>query len=148
VHLKSAAAPSRLAPSAKALQLHLAFTGLATARAALAAANRYACDLGARITILAAQVVPYPLPLEKPPVDVKLLERDLRALAASQPVETAVQIYLCRDPWQAIRNALPRESTVIVGGRKHWWLPSGEQRLAGVLRRDGHHVIFLSLQAA
>ena len=148
VHLQPAASPGRLAPSARKLEFHLVFTSLAGARAALVAAGGYARDLGAQITILAAQVVPYPLPLEKPPVDVRLLERDLGALAAAQPVETAIRIYLCRDAWETIRNALPPESTVIVGGRKRWWWPSGEQRFAGLLRRDGHRVIFLNLQAA
>src|SRR5215472_16987705 len=130
------------------LELQLVFTGFAAVKGALYWATQYARDLGARITILAAQVVPYPLPLEKPPVDVRLLERDLCALAAAQPVETAIQIFLCRDVWETIRNALPPESTVIVGGRKRWWWPRGEQRFAGLLRRDGHRVIFLNLQAA
>jgi hypothetical protein len=147
IHLQPAVSPSRLAPSTQKLQLHLVFTGLATARAALAAATGYARGLGAQITILVTQVVPYPLPLEEPPVDLRLLERDLRALAADPPVETTIQIYLCRDRWETIRNALPRESTVIVGGRKCWWRPSTEQRLARLLRRDGHRVI-LNLQSA
>ena len=148
VHLQPAASLGRLAPGSDKLQIQLVFTGFATAKAALAAVGQYARDLGAQITILAAQVVPYPLPLEKPPVDVGFLERDLSALAAAQAFETTVQIYLCRDRWEAIRNALPRESTVIVGGRKRRWRPSTEQRFAGLLRRDGHRVIFLSLQAA
>ena len=149
MYLQSLSAPpGRLAPGVEKLQIQLVFTGFATAKAALAAAGQYARDLGARITILAAQVVPYPLPLEKPPVDVALLERGLGVLAAAQPLEIAIQIYLCRDRWEAIRNALPRESTVIIGGRKRWWRPSTEQRFAGVLRRDGHRVIFLNLEAA
>ena len=145
MYLQSLSAPpGRLAPGVEKLQIQLVFTGFATAKAALAAAGQYARDLGARITILAAQVVPYPLPLEKPPVDVALLERGLGVLAAAQPLEIAIQIYLCRDRWEAIRNALPRESTVIIGGRRRWWRPSTEQRFAGVLRRDGHRVIFLN----
>ena len=149
MYLQSLSAPpGRLAPGVEKLQIQLVFTGFATAKAALAAAGQYARDLGARITILAAQVVPYPLPLEKPPVDVALLERGLGVLAAAQPLEIAIQIYLCRDRWEAIRNALPRESTVIIGGRRRWWRPSTEQRFAGVLRRDGHRVIFLNLEAA
>jgi hypothetical protein len=129
------------------LEIQLVFTGFRAAKSALSWATRYTRDLGARITILAAQVVPYPLPLEKPPVDVALLERGLGALAAAQPLETAIQIYLCRDRWETIRNALPRESTVIVSGRKRWWRPSAEQRFARLLRRDGHRVMFLNLQA-
>src|SRR5215471_18162128 len=78
------------------LELQLVFTGFAAAKCALSFVTQYARDLGARITILAARVVPYPLPLEKPPFDIGLLERDLGALAAAQHVETAIQIYLCR----------------------------------------------------
>jgi hypothetical protein len=130
------------------LEIQLVFNGFAAAKAALSWATHYARDLGARFMILAAQVVPCPLPLEKPPVDVRLLERDLGALAAAQPVETAIQIYLCRDAWETIRNGLPRESTVIASGRRRWWWPSTEQRFAGLLRRDGHRVMFLNLKAA
>ena len=149
IHLQPpGAAPGRLAPRVEKLQIQLVFTGFAAGKAALATVGQYARDLGARITIVAAQVVPYPLPLEKPPVDVGLLQRDLGALAAAQPVETAVQIYLCRDAWETLRHALPRESTVIVSGPKRWWWPSAEQRFAGRLRRDGHRVLFLNLQAA
>jgi hypothetical protein len=135
-------------PVREKLDLKIVFTELPIARAVLTAACAYARNLDARIAIVAAQVVPYPLPLEKPPVHPGVMEAALGSLAAELPVEAGVQIYLCRDRRQTIRQALPRESMVIVGGRKRWWWPSREQRLARLLRRDGHRVIFLKVEAA
>lgn len=127
-----------------ALDLQVVFTDPAGTRAALAAAGRYARGLDARITILAAQVVPYPLPLDCPPVPVEFTERTLRSLASEQivptEVELAVELYLCRDKNETIRNVLKPDSLVVIGGWKRWW-PAAENRLEKLLRRDGHRVI-------
>jgi hypothetical protein len=117
------------------------FTDLAGTRASLAAATQYARGLDAQITILNAQVVPYPLPLDCPPVPVEFTERTLCSLASEQTVATAVEIYLCRDKNETIRMVLPPESLVVMGGRERWWR-NAENRLAGILRRDGHCVVF------
>ena len=53
--------------------------------------------LAARISIVAAHVVPYPLPLLDPPVNPAFLERHLLSLALSTTVDTTAQVYLCRD---------------------------------------------------
>jgi hypothetical protein len=135
-------------PAREKLDLKIVLTELRTAKALLAAACACARDLDARIAVVAAQVVPYPLPLEKPPVNTGVMQATLGSLAAELPLEAGVHIYLCRDRWQTIRQVLPRESTVIVGGWKRWWWPSCEQRLARLLRRDGHRVIFMRVEAA
>jgi hypothetical protein len=126
------------------LELQVIFTSAAGTRAALAAASQYARGLGARITILAAQVVPYPLPLDCPPVPVEFTERTLRSLASEQnvasEVELAVELYLCRDKNETIRKVLKPDSLVVIGGWKRWW-PAAENRLEKLLRRDGHRVI-------
>ena len=123
------------------LDLHVIFSTLPRTRAILAAAHRFANGLSAQITILAAQVVPYPLPLEEPPVPVEFTERLLWSLASGQEIATAAEIYLCRDREQTIRQVLPRESVVLMSERK-WWQTGEERRLAKILRRDGHRVIF------
>jgi len=51
-----------------------------------------------------------------------------------------VEIYLCRDRNEAIRDALERESLVIIGTRKRWW-PVWERSLAKLLRREGRRVL-------
>ncbi len=118
-------------------------TSAAATRAALAAAAEFARGLGARVTLVAAAVAPYPLPLEKPPVDPAFTRRALAALAAGQCIEVAVEMHLCRDRREALRQILKPESIVILGGRRRWWWPTAEQRLASHLRRICRHVILV-----
>ena len=122
------------------LQLYVVFTNLAATRRALQIANSLAYDLGARLTLLVAQVVPYPLPLESPAVDVGFTERILSELASQVDADLTVNVYLCRDRCKAIREALRPGSLVVIGSRKGWW-PNGERTLARLLRRDGHNVV-------
>ena len=55
-------------------------------------------------------------------------------------VDTAIQIYLCRDRWEALFSVLKPYSLVVIGGKKRWW-PTPESRLANKLRNAGHEVI-------
>ena len=128
------------------LNVHVICTNLEGAnleriRAAHSLAGKLARDLGARVTLLAAQVVPYPLPLERPPVAVEFTERALLWMVSDEEVETAIEVRLCRDSEETIRQALAPESVVVMGGRRRWW-PIREWLLAWKLRRDGHHVIY------
>jgi hypothetical protein len=123
------------------LPLHVIFTHPEGTRRALQAACLLGQGLQARPALIAAEVVPYPLPLESPAVPIRVTEQRLSAIAVGHE-ETSVRVYLCRDRNEAIRRALPPKSIVLIGGRRRWW-PAGEQVLARVLRRDGHKVIFV-----
>lgn len=82
----------------------------------------------------------YPDPLTSSPVLQDWNEKGFRVLA-SESQETMVQIYLCRDRLETV-NAMPSpRSLVVIGGPKRWW-PTEEERLARMLRRAGHEVIF------
>ena len=102
--------------------------------------------LGARITLMVAQVVPYPLPLAAPDVPVEFTERMLESLAVE---DTAIEIYLCRDRNETLRRAVPPDSLVIVGARKwRWWtswLPSRDSQLTRLLRQDGRRVLVVTV---
>ena len=124
------------------LQLHVIFTGLKETEASLGAAGEWARDLGGRLTLLVAEVVPFPLDLDCPPVPTEFTEELLSQLAGKQEVETSVKVFLCRDRNQTIRQALNPNSIVVIGSRKRWW-PTRAQWLASLLRRDGHQVIVL-----
>lgn len=148
VRFKHSSLPAepRIAGGGRQLDLKVIFTDFPKTAAALAAARSMASGLSARITLLVAQVVPYPLPLASPDVPVEFTERLMEAVAASRDdAETSVEIYLCRDRGEAIRRALPPDSVVIVGARKWRLWPSGffswERSLARVLRRDGLRVL-------
>ncbi len=123
------------------LNIAVVFTSVDSTLAALKEAGALASSLGAQITLLVPQVVPYPLPLESPPVLVEFNERRFRVIASQSPVETSVRIYLCRDPLETLTRALSTGSIVVLGERKRWW-PTREKKLARQLRRAGHEVVF------
>ena len=129
------------------LDLKVIFTDLPKTAAALAIARTMAKGLGARITLLVAQVVPYPLPLAAPDVPIEFTERLMEPLACDQgdAEDTAIEILLCRDREEAIRGAVPPDSLVIVGARKQRWWPSWERSLAKVLRQDGRRVLVVTV---
>jgi hypothetical protein len=124
------------------LNISVIFTSVESTLAALRKAGSLAASLGARITILAPQTVPYPLPLESPPVLLDWNERRFRVIASESPVETIVRLYLCRDEVEALKSALSPRSVVVIGGPKRRWPFTREKRLAAALRRAGHEVIF------
>jgi len=123
------------------LNIAVVFTSVESTLAALKEAGDLATSLGARITLLVPQVVPYPLPLESPPILLDFNESRFKVIASESPVETSVQIYLCRDPFETVVSALNPGSLVVLGGRKRWW-PTREKNLASRLRRAGHEVVF------
>jgi hypothetical protein len=110
--------------------------------AALRQASALAQDLGARITVLAASEVPFPLPLYEPPVPVHFTEERLRSLVESSHTSASIAVRLCRDQRETVLRALPPASLVVLGGRKRWW-PGRAHALAKSLARDGHKVVFV-----
>jgi hypothetical protein len=120
--------------------VNVVYTRLPDTAETLQLASALARGLGARVAVHLAREIPYPLALKSPPVPVAFTEEKLLGLASAQPVDTTIQVYLCRDLTETIRQALPPESVVVIGGPKHWWR-TREQSLARALRRDGHHVI-------
>jgi hypothetical protein len=123
------------------LNIAVVFTSIESTLSALRTAAALANRLRARITLMVPQVVPYPLPLNTPPVPLEFSERRFRVLAEKSPVETAVRICLCRNRLQALTAALTPHSLVVIGDRRGWW-PTEEKRLARQLRRAGHEVVF------
>ena len=123
------------------LNIAVVFTSVESTLAALKEAGNLANSLGARIKLVVPQVVPYPLPLESPPVLVEFNENRFRVIANQCPVETSVHIYLCRDRFETLAEALQPGSVVVLGGRKRWW-HTKDERLAGKLRAAGYEVLF------
>ena len=91
--------PELEAPEPK-LNISVVFTSVPATLAALKTAGSLANRLGAQITLIVPQVVPHPLPLESPPVLLDWNERRLKVIAEKSPVETKVNLYLCRDRLQ------------------------------------------------
>jgi hypothetical protein len=115
--------------------------------AALNAARWLAADLDARITLLKMEVVPIRFPLYRPPVSLKFTIKQQHSLvrqSGAREEDVDIQIRLCRDCDSGLQRVLRRRALVVIGGKRHWWL-SGEEGLERVLRRLGHHVIFVDV---
>lgn len=123
------------------LKITVVFTSVESTLAALKEAGSLAKSLGGRIKLLVPQIVPYPLPLETPPVLIEFNEKRFRVIASESPIETSVQIYLCRDRFETLASVLDPGSIVVLGGRKRWW-PTKDAVLARQLRRAGYEVLF------
>ena len=123
------------------LNITVVFTSVDSTLAALKEAGMLANSLGAQIMLVVPQIVPYPLPLESPPVLLEFNENRFRVMASQSPVETSVQIYLCRDRFETLTSVLKPGSIVVLAGRKRWW-PTRDKRLARQLRRAGYEVLF------
>ena len=122
------------------LNISVVFTSEELTRAALGHAAALAESLDAKITLLAVQSVPFPLQLQQSPVSVRWNEERALDIAADSPVETAVQVYLCRDRLQTLRSVLESGSIVVIGCRRRPW-PTFEMRLGRKLRHLGYEVV-------
>jgi hypothetical protein len=123
------------------LKIAVVFTTVKATLAALKEASTPALALGARITLFVPKVVPYPLPLATAPALDDFHQKRFRVIAGECPVETTVQVCLCRDPFEALSAALSPASLVFLSAPTRWW-SSPEKTLAAKLRRAGHEVFF------
>lgn len=126
------------------LAVYVIFTTEPSTLGALKTACCLASGLQAKINLIAIQTVHWALPLTQPAVGIKWNERrllDLAARGAGGSVETNVCIYLCRDKWKALLEALPPHALVVMGCRTIWW-PGATKRIGRELERHGHRVIF------
>jgi hypothetical protein len=96
-------------------EIIIVFTDAHGTKAALTAADRLVHGLDLRLTLIIARIVPYPLPLQCPPVPVEFVEREMVELARGLDAEITIHILLCRNRNEAVRRALRRESLVVMG---------------------------------
>lgn len=125
-----------------ALSLTVLFTTMSGTLTALREAAHWAHQLGACIRILVPHVVPYPLSIDQPRVDPKFRLRHFHTFCEQSPVETRIEIRLCRDSHQCIQEALSPHSLVVIGHGRSRWPFTYEERLGRKLRNAGHQVIF------
>lgn len=117
--------------------------------AALKAAGTLARNLNARIGLAVIEVVPFKLPLDRPPVPVDFLKRQqcsLLSQAGIEAEEVRIQICLCRDRNYTLGRLLAPQSLVLIGGKRRWYSMQ-DQKLEKQLSRLGHHVVFVDFEA-
>lgn len=126
-------------------EITVIFTSFELTRKAVMNAGTLAMRLGTHIVVMAAQVVPYPLPLDQPPVPYGFLFRRFEAVIDQFPVKTEFRVFLCRDQLECMKSLLSTGSPVVMGVRKRLW-PTREARLARQLRRAGYEVILFEME--
>jgi hypothetical protein len=110
--------------------------------AALRTARRLVREHAPPVRLVVMLPVPYPLPLSSPPVPLGFTEQQIRQFVSHTSVETKVELYLCRDRREALRDFLKPGSLVVLGGSRRRWWGGPEQKLARWLQQDGHSVVF------
>jgi hypothetical protein len=126
------------------LRVFVAHTSRELTQASLRAVSALTSNLGARVTLLAVKIVPFPLPLERPDVAPQFVEREMAALAQEIEAPVDIQVMIARDVDTGMRQGLTPGSLVVVTAKKRRW-PNAEVRLARSLARAGHSVAVLGV---
>jgi hypothetical protein len=113
------------------LAIHVAFTSDRETVAALRYAAKLASGLGARLLIVAPQVVPWAAEIDHPPVSPDFTSAKMLRLAAEAGVEADVHVVLCRDRVEGLESVLGTNAVVI----------AGKNALRHQLEKRGHHVL-------
>jgi hypothetical protein len=130
-------------PEVAGLEVQVFFTNLPQTLAALAVVSRLGLSLEVRPSVLIFYPLPMTLPLENRFVPAGFFEERISALVRESTVSFSARCCICRDPGESLRRLLRPHSLVLIAGRKRWW-PTREERLAGRLTKDGHHVLFVN----
>ena len=122
------------------LEVVVLFTCPKSTLAALRRAATLLNGLEARVSLIEVQAIPYPLPLNMPPVALDFTKRRLLGIASESQLEIAAYVYLTRFRWETLAQVLKPGSVVFIGCQKTWW-PSGEKKLARRLQRSGYSTV-------
>jgi hypothetical protein len=128
-------------PSSSRRKVFVLYTGVRETIDALRSATRFAAGLDLRVEVVVLRVVPYPLPIDKPPASPSIVISRFKELVESAGIDSTIRVYLCRNRREALTAVLPAGSTVVIGQRERWW-PTSYGRLARWLRDSGQQVIF------
>ena len=126
------------------LRVFVPYTSPELTRSGLAAATVLVKNLDARITLFVVQIVPFPLPLDRPNVSREFLEQKLTAIASEVEAHVIGQVIYARDLNFGIEQVLPPSSLIVMATQKTWW-PTSEAKLARALVAVGHNVALLEV---
>jgi hypothetical protein len=131
-------------PSSSAAPAHVQViaTSDAGTRAALLEARQLARRLDvANVVLLVPRVASSIASVEALDADTAMVER-YRRIASLCGVDVIVRLCVCGTLREAFQWMLPRGSVVVVGGQRRWWWPTREQRIAHLLKKTGHVIVF------
>jgi hypothetical protein len=131
-------------------EINVIYTSKSATLAALRSAVELAAGLGTHIRVIVLRLVPYPLSLNDPPVNVDFDSERLLAFVGDNTNEGSLLMCHCRDEVDALRylfglhtHPCQSGSIVVIGGRKRRWFRTKAQRIAAQLEKKGHQVVFV-----
>ena len=101
-------------------------------------------DLNVHVSLVDVQVVPYPCPIDQPPINREYSSSRLRELFKESGLPGRAEVVYTRDLLEGFKRALEPGSLVIIAARRRWW-PTREERLARELLAAGHQVMLLPI---
>jgi hypothetical protein len=119
----------------------LPYTTHELARAALRHAG-VCSDLDVHVNLVDIQVVPFPCPLDQPPINKEFSEHRLVELLKETGLPGRAALLYTRDWLEGFRQMLEPGSLVVLATRRRWW-PTREEKLARTLTKAGHQVMLL-----
>ena len=122
------------------LRIHVLYTTPAQTKTALQHAAKLSEGLDAEIDLVLTPIVPFPLPVDRPPASLEFAQEEIRRLAELLDLDLRGYIYLCRDPLTMLESVLRPHSLLVMGFDKRLFF-NRAARLARALRRRGHHVV-------
>jgi hypothetical protein len=99
-------------------------------------------DLHVHVSLVDIHLVPFPCPLDQPPIDKKCSEQRLRDLLGQSGLPGRTDVLYARDWLEGFRRVLDPQSLVILAAKKRWWR-TREDKLARALLKAGHQVMLL-----
>jgi hypothetical protein len=102
-------------------------------------------DLEVHVCLVDIQTVPFPAPVDDPPVNREFSERRLEDLLRGSGLRGKAALVYTRDWLESFRKVLEPNSLIILATKKRWW-PTREVKLARALQNAGHHVMLLPVE--
>lgn len=128
-------------PTTRAPQeVYVLFTGFTETLSAVRVASQLASAVGGGVTVVHFRPIGFLMPLDHPsglsPVETDAFKAGL----AAEECDACVRVCLCRDPRQALRSVIDRQSLVVIGGRRGRW-PTASHRWRRTLEQAGYVVV-------
>jgi len=102
-------------------------------------------DLDVHVSLVDVQVVPFPCPIDQPPIDNQHSRSRLEALFSETRLSGRAAVLYTRDWLEGIRRVSEPKSLIVMATRKRWW-PTREEKLARSLSKAGYQVMLLSMR--
>jgi hypothetical protein len=99
-------------------------------------------DLDVHVCLVDIQVIPFPIPLDRPPINKEFSEERLHKLLRESGLPGKAAVVYTRDWVEGFRKVMEPGSLVILATKKRWWR-TREEKLARTLMNAGHDVMLL-----